>query len=71
MNKNQTNRLLAHLRAGKTITPLESWKVLGIYRLAARIYDLRELGVNIDSELITIRNRYGDRVKVKRYWLAR
>ena len=42
---------------------------LGITRLASRIHDLRELGIEIDSETIKGKNRYGETVHYTRYSL--
>lgn len=45
--KVQTDKVLAHLLAGHTITPLEALGVFQIFRLAARIYDLKKKGHKI------------------------
>jgi len=63
----QNDRLLEHLQRGHSITPLESWRDLGVYRLAARICELRQQGHDIHSEPVNVANRYGDTVKVARY----
>ena len=42
--------VLRHLRAGKRITAYEAVQRYGIYRLAARINDLRKAGHDIKSE---------------------
>jgi hypothetical protein len=42
----QNLMVLAHLRR-KSITPLEALNLYGCFRLAARIYDLRQKGHNI------------------------
>jgi hypothetical protein len=49
--KPQTRTVLAHLESGDSISPLEAWAVYGISRLAARIYDLRKAGYEIEREL--------------------
>lgn len=46
----QSGQILLHLKAGKTITPLDALKLFGCFRLGARIFDLREHGFNIKSE---------------------
>jgi hypothetical protein len=43
----QTKSVLRHLEKGKTITPLEALGVYGIYRLAARIRELRDAGHDV------------------------
>lgn len=49
--KSQNDALRAHLEAGKSITPLEAFGVYGIFRLAARIRDLRDAGLNIETRM--------------------
>ncbi len=56
--------ILAFLRRGKWITPLKALYDLGIYRLAARIRDLKDQGHNIKSEMV-----YEHPVKFARYKL--
>tara|TARA_B100000530_G_scaffold251873_1_gene165998 strand:+ start:27 stop:368 length:342 start_codon:yes stop_codon:yes gene_type:complete len=43
----QNDRILKHLKLGKTISPLEAMGVFGVYRLAARIFELRQDGHEI------------------------
>ena len=45
----QTQKLLAHLLYIGTITPLTALEQYGIYRLSARINDLRTMGIFIDT----------------------
>ena len=66
----QCDRLEEWLRRGKRIDPLTSWKELGIYRLSARIYDLRlHRGMKIKSRNAKRHNRYGESVTVAEYYL--
>ena len=46
----QTADVLAHLRKGKTLTPLFALNAFGCFRLGARIYDLRKRGFLIHME---------------------
>jgi hypothetical protein len=46
-NTSQNDKIIKHLKMGKTISPLEAMGVLGVYRLAARIFELRQDGHNI------------------------
>ena len=64
---NQCDRLLAYLRRHGEIDPLTSWRSLGIYRLGTRIYDLKRRGYNIKSDRVTVRNRFGEGVRVANY----
>jgi len=69
--KSQNNRLLSLLKAGNSINPLEAWVNLGIYRLGARIFDLRQMGHDIRSRFISVQNRFGEPCRVKLYYLGR
>lgn len=63
----QTERLRKYLAAGNPINPLEAWRELGIYRLSARVFDLREAGVEIEGQFIEVRNQFGEKCRVKQY----
>lgn len=66
----QCQRIVRYLKDFGTITQFEALKDLGIMRLASRISEMRSNGVGIDSEFITITNRYGEKIKIKRYKLS-
>jgi hypothetical protein len=55
----QASELLAHLKQGHSITPKESLDFFGIYRLSARILELREAGHNIVTKKKTVKTRHG------------
>lgn len=44
--------ILAALRRGEKITPLDAWQRWGCYRLGARIYELRRAGIPVDIEMV-------------------
>ena len=67
----QCNRVLQHLQAYGSITPLEAMQEYGIMRLGARIYDLKKMGYSIDSSMETGKNRYGENISYARYSLSR
>lgn len=48
----QTQIILRHMQVVGAITPLEALKHYGCFRLGARIYNLKEKGYQIASELI-------------------
>ena len=66
----QNDRLLNHLQTKGSINPMEAWSEIGLYRLAARINDLRNAGHQINSQLVTVANRFGEKCKVASYTLA-
>jgi len=47
--KSQTKNLLSHLESGRSITPIEALSLYGIFRLGARILDLRQSGYRIQT----------------------
>lgn len=65
----QCNRVLQHLQAYGSITPLEAMQEYGIMRLGARIYDLKKMGYSINSSRETGENRYGESISYARYSL--
>ena len=48
----QCEKILIHLKSGKTINPLQALDLYGCLRLGARIYDLKQSGFDIDSRLV-------------------
>lgn len=55
----QGDRILADLKAGRSIDPLTALRKYGTMRLGARILELRESGYKIDTELVRVRTRTG------------
>lgn len=49
LKKSQEDLILAHLQAGKSITPLEALKLFGCLRLSGRIFDLKRKGFQIEE----------------------
>ena len=67
----QKERLLEHLKSGKSITCLWAWDGLGISYVGRRIFDLRKDGWDIRDSFMEVENRFKETVRVKRYWLHR
>lgn len=63
----QIDAILLMLENGETVTPLDSLKFAGCFRLAARIKDLKKLGHKID----TLRMSDGNGKSFAGYRLAR
>ena len=55
MSQNKVIR--QHLEKGKAITPLEALERYGCFRLAARINDLRDEGLDIETMTLTHNGR--------------
>lgn len=52
----QTTQIQKHLEKGKSLTPIEALNKFGCFRLAARIADLRNQGLNIKTTIIKLKN---------------
>lgn len=50
----QTSMILHHLKREGSITPLDALSRYGIFRLSARIQELRNKGHHIETELIDL-----------------
>lgn len=70
-NPTQAMRVLDYMRKHGSITQIEALTELGVMRLASRISDLRKDGAEIKSEMVKVRNRYGETCRVKRYFIGR
>ena len=66
----QCDRVLTYLENHKGITPMDAWNYLGVYRLGARIWDLKhKRGIAIKKIMVDVPNRYGEICKVAEYRL--
>jgi hypothetical protein len=52
MKRSQSQQILGYLQAGKTLTPIEALDRFGVFRLAARVADLRAAGHDITTRTI-------------------
>lgn len=75
--KLQNKMVLQYLKDHGSITPQEALRELGILRLSARVYELRQSeelkkqGLRIGSEREKSKNRYGSNVVYSRYFLVK
>ena len=65
----QNEMVLAYMKGKGSITSMEAFTDLGITRLSARIYDLKEKGNVIQSQMETSIDRHNQRTHYKRYFL--
>lgn len=68
---NSQKRTYNFMKSHKGITTLQANKYLGETRLSARIYELKEKGVLILDEWVHVKNRYGEKCLVKKYFISR
>lgn len=70
MKLTQCERIVDYMRQFGSISTLEAFNNLGVARLASRIHDLRQQGYNIESEVKTAKNRFGESTSFKIYRLV-
>lgn len=63
-------RVFDYMAENGSITSFQSCSELGETRLSARIFELKAKGINISSEIIEVKNRYGENRHVKKYYLG-
>ncbi len=59
-SKSQCTKILAYLKLGNTLTALEALDMFQCFRLTSRIWDIKQLGYEVDKRMIT--SRSGKRV---------
>lgn len=65
----QAKRIIRYMSRHGSITTMDAFE-MGITRLASRIYDIRRMGVEVESETVTGKNRFGEPVHYSRYKLV-
>jgi hypothetical protein len=70
MLQKQVDMVLNHLKEIDSITQKEANDLYGISRLSARVYDLKKMGYNIGKTTEKVVNRYGNPIRVAKYYLT-
>ena len=70
MKKNQKSRILDYIKQFGSITSWEAYNELGITQLGARIDQLQKEGYEFKTEWEHKKNRYGNDVSFKRYYIT-
>lgn len=65
----QKDMVLDYMNQYGSISTLEAFRDLGITRLSARIFELKEKGVHIGSKWTTAKNRFGKKVAFMTYYM--
>lgn len=53
MSNTQNAQILAYMKTGNEVTPLEAFRFFNITRLAARVFEIRSTGVEVQDRWIT------------------
>lgn len=63
-------RVLSYMKQFGSITPMEAYTRIGVYRLSGSIFNLRKEGHCITTNMVLVRNKYGEKCRVARYSLC-
>tara|TARA_R100001480_G_C4658608_1_gene171862 strand:- start:256 stop:492 length:237 start_codon:yes stop_codon:yes gene_type:complete len=69
MKLNQKEKVIRHLNNYGSITPLDALREYSIMRLAAVVFNLKEDGYDIGSEMVSGINKFGEIVNYGKYTL--
>ena len=69
MRETNKTRVIKYIKTYGSITPIQAIQDLGNTRLAASVFELKELGWDIETEMIKVQNRYGRTTNVAKYSL--
>lgn len=69
MKTSQKQRIINYIRQFGSITSYEAYSDLGITQLGARIDQLKKEGYEFKTEWESSKNRFGEKVEYKRYFL--
>ena len=70
MRATQCERIIQYMNDFGSITQLDAIRDLGITRLSGRIFDLKNAGYNIKSEIVYGKNRYGETTHFSKYQIV-
>jgi len=68
--KTQRERILGHLKEGLPITAHRALYGYSVSRCAARIYELKQLGYQIEKRMVEVPTRTGKPTRVAEYFLG-
>jgi len=68
--KSQNERIKKYLQSGRTLTPLDGLHLFNCFRLGARIHDLKNEGIDIETTMIPVtsdgKTKYVAQYKIKK-----
>jgi len=65
----QVKKIIRFMQKHGSITTMQAFGI-GVTRLASRIFDIRRMGIEIESEMVSVKNREGETCRVARYKIA-
>ena len=70
MKISQKQRIINYIRQFGSITSWEAYQDLGVMQLGARIDQLKKDGYEFTTEWVHKKNRFGEDVSFKKYYLS-
>jgi len=58
MKKSQTEQILNWLKKGHKLNPLQALRKFGSFRLGARVFEIKEMGYNINKKMKKKNGKY-------------
>ncbi len=68
---NQMAKIREHLRKHRSITSWDAIQLYGCTRLSDKIFQLRNKGWIIDTQMIEVKNRFHDKTEIAKYILRK
>jgi len=65
----QQTRTLQHLQRGDTLTRWQGLRYLDQWETPSRISELRALGYPIKTKMVTVKNKFGETVRIAKWSL--
>lgn len=70
MKTTQCERIIEYMNEFGGITQMDALRDLACLRLASRINDIKRKGYNVRRDMITLKNRWGEPVRIAKYSLV-
>lgn len=67
----QVQRIKKYINDFGSITQFEALQDLSVMRLASRISEMRKNGIKIKDKQECVKNRYGEKCYIKRYYIEK
>ena len=65
----QAEKIINYINVHGSITPMQAFTDLGITKLATRVSEMKRDGIQFDQEMIEVKNRDEETVRVMKYRL--
>lgn len=65
----QEIQIIDFIKSHGSITQKQAVDFLGCYRLSARVWNIRAMGIDVQKEMVIVPNRHGGTARVARYYI--